>query len=140
MTALDRLPPAAAIAIAVLVVAGATLALLGSLGLVRMKSFYQRLHAPPLAASGGVILIALASMLLFSLLEGRAILHEAVIVLFMLVVTPVSMAVLGRAALRRDRDRKLGHDEAVPPRGNAAPDGTARDAPGTEAAPDRNPD
>ena len=98
MTALDRLPPAAAIAIALMVVAGASLALLGSLGLVRMKSFYQRLHAPPLAASGGVVLIALASMLLFSLLERRAILHEVVIVLFMLVVTPVSMAMLGRAA------------------------------------------
>ena len=28
---------------------------------------------------------------------------------------PVTLMLLGRAALRRDRDAKLGHDEKVPP-------------------------
>ena len=42
MRHLEQLPPAAAIIIAILVVLGSTLALLGSLGLVRLKSFYQR--------------------------------------------------------------------------------------------------
>lgn len=116
MRHLDQLPPAVAIIIAILVICGATLALLGSLGLLRLKSFYQRLHAPTLAYSYGTFLIVIGSMAMFSLLESRPVVHELVIGVFMLITTPVTLLMLGRAALRRDRDAKLGHDEVVPPR------------------------
>jgi len=116
MSHLNDLPPVAALLIAIFVVIGSSLALLGSLGLVRLKSFYQRLHAPTLAYSYGTLLIVLGSMAMFSLLEKRPVLHEIVIGIFMLITTPISLLMLGRAALRRDRDSKLGHDEVVPPR------------------------
>lgn len=112
----EQLPPLAAIIIAVFVICGATLSLLGSLGLVRLKSFYQRLHAPTLSYSYGTLLIVLASMAMFSLIEARPVLHELVIGCFMLITPPITLLMLGRAALRRDRDAKLGHDENVPPR------------------------
>lgn len=112
----EQLPPVAAIIIAVFVVLGSTLALLGSLGLIRLKSFYQRLHSPTLAYSYGTLLIVVGSMAMFSLIENRPVLHELVIGIFMLLTPTVTLLMLGRAALRRDRDTKLGHDELVPPR------------------------
>ena len=116
MRHLELLPPWAAIAIAFLVVTGASLTVLGGLGLVRLKSFYQRLHAPTLGYSYGTLLIVLASMLMFTLLESRLVVHELMIGIFIMATTPITLLMLGRAALRRDRDAKLGHDEAVPPR------------------------
>ncbi|SMO49387.1 monovalent cation/H(+) antiporter subunit G [Paracoccus laeviglucosivorans] len=116
MRHLEQLPPVAAIIIALFVVLGSTLALLGSIGLFRLKSFYQRLHAPTMAYSYGTLLIVVGSMAMFSLIEKRPVLHELVIGIFMLITPPVTLLMLGRAALRRDRDTKLGHDELVPPR------------------------
>ncbi|QAR27594.1 cation:proton antiporter [Paracoccus denitrificans] len=118
---LEQLPPWAALIVALFVVIGATLTLLGGVGLVRLKSFYQRLHAPTLGYSYGTLLIILASMLMFSLLEGRAVVHELMIGIFIMITTPITLLMLGRAALRRDRDRKLGHDEVVPPRNRTEP-------------------
>lgn len=147
MRHLEQLPPWAAILIALLVVTGASLTLLGGLGVVRLKSFYQRLHAQTLGYSGGTLLIIIASMLMFSLLEGRAVVHEMVIAIFILITTPITLLMLGRAALRRDRDARLGHDEIVPPRtrslpGESPPDKDSQTASATapapaEAAPDR---
>lgn len=116
MTHLQQLPPVAAVLIAIFVVLGSSLALLGSLGLVRLKSFYQRLHAPTLAYSYGTLLIILGSMAMFSLIEERPVVHEIIIGIFMMITTPITLLMLGRASLRRDRDAKLGHDEVVPPR------------------------
>lgn len=116
MTHLSQLPPIAAVLIAIFVVLGSSLALLGSLGLVRLKSFYQRLHAPTLAYSYGTLLIVLGSMAMFSLIDERPVVHEIVIGIFMMITTPITLLMLGRASLRRDRDAKLGHDEVVPPR------------------------
>ncbi|MTH35115.1 cation:proton antiporter [Paracoccus limosus] len=119
MTHLHQLPPVAAVLIAIFVVLGSSLALLGSLGLVRLKSFYQRLHAPTLAYSYGTLLIILGSMAMFSLIEERPVVHEIIIGVFMMITTPITLLMLGRASLRRDRDAKLGHDERVPPRTRA---------------------
>lgn len=97
------LPPGAALAVAVLLILGAAVALVGSIGLVRMRSFYERVHPPTLGSSLGVALIALASMICFSVLRGRPSVHEVLIVLFVTLTTPVTFMLLGRAALYRDR-------------------------------------
>ena len=97
------LPPWAALIVALLVVAGAIFALIGSLGLVRMKSFYERVHPPTMGSSLGVALIALASIICFSVLRARPSVHEVLIVIFVTLTTPVTFMLLGRAALYRDR-------------------------------------
>ncbi|AGT08665.1 monovalent cation/H(+) antiporter subunit G [Paracoccus aminophilus] len=104
---IETLPGWAAILIAVLLIIGASLTLLGNIGLIRFRSFYERLHAPTLGASWGTASIILSSMLMFSVLNGRLIIHEIIIGIFLLVTTPVTMMLLGRAALRRDRSRGL---------------------------------
>ncbi len=103
MTHLDSVPLWAAIPAALLIVLGSGLTLLGTIGLVRLNSFYDRLHAPTLGTSWGTLGIALASVILFSTLEQRPVIHELLIGLFVMLTTPVTLMLLGRAALHRDR-------------------------------------
>jgi multicomponent K+:H+ antiporter subunit G len=107
-----ELPAWAALAVAILLVAGAGLALVGAIGLLRLRSFYERLHAPTLGTTLGIGCILAASMLFFSLVQGRFILHEILIAALMVVTTPVTLMLLARAALYRDRTEG---GEAVPP-------------------------
>ena len=113
MTALESMPLWLALPVAALLVVGSTLAFLGALGLVRLRSFYERIHAPTLGTSWGAAAILLASLLSYSWLQDRVILHEIVIGLFVMVTISVTLMVLGAAALKRDREE--GNPE-VPPR------------------------
>ena len=56
----------AQIVIALLVLAGAALALLGSIGLLRLPTFFERVHAPAINATGACWCIQIACMLFFS--------------------------------------------------------------------------
>ena len=87
----------------ILIVLGALLALSGSLGLLRLKSFYERVHPPTMGTTLGTGLILIGSMLHFSVLEGRPVLHEILIGALMTVTTPVTYMLLVRTALHRDR-------------------------------------
>ena len=86
----------------VLVVLGAALALGGSLGLLRLKTFYERVHPPTMGTTLGTGLILIGSMLHFSALEARPVLHEILIGALMTFTTPVTYMLLVRAALHRD--------------------------------------
>jgi multicomponent K+:H+ antiporter subunit G len=97
------LHPLLALLVALLVVLGAALALIGSVGLLRLKTFYERIHPPTMGTTLGLGLTLIASMLLFSALESRPVLHEIVIAVFVVVTTPVTFMLLVRAALHRDR-------------------------------------
>ena len=103
MTALEGLPPWLMLLVAALLVLGSTLTLLGAFGLLHLKSFYERLHAPTLGTSWGTAAILLASLLSWSWLQDRVFVHELVIGICVMVTTPVTLMLLGRAALHRDR-------------------------------------
>jgi multicomponent K+:H+ antiporter subunit G len=98
------LPAWASFAVAFLVLLGGGLALIGSIGLLRLENFYQRVHPPTMGATLGTGFILMASMILFTVLEARPVVHEVWIGLFMTVTTPVTYMLLMRAALHRDRD------------------------------------
>ncbi len=103
MSHLTDLPLWAAIPVCLLLLSGSMITLIGSIGLIRLKNFYKRLHAPTLGASAGVILICLASMLCFAVLQSRWIFHEVLIIVFIILTTPVTLMLLGQSALYRDR-------------------------------------
>jgi multicomponent K+:H+ antiporter subunit G len=103
VTQAPDLPAWAAIIVALMVLAGAAITLIGSLGLLRLETFYQRVHAPTLGTTLGTFLIILGSMTCFSVLELRPVVHEMLIMLFVTLTTPVTLMLLGRAALYRDR-------------------------------------
>lgn len=104
MNHLEALPPWAAIVVAVLLVAGALLAFIGSLGLLRLQNFYQRVHAPTLGTTLGTFLVLTASITCYSVLNQRPIFHEILIGVFLTATTPITLMLLVRAALYRDRE------------------------------------
>ena len=109
--ALAALPPAVALIVAGLVLLGAGVTLIGTLGLLRFGDFYDRLHAPSLGTGWGTAAVLIAVIAVFSVLEGRLVLAPLVIGCLVMVTTPATMLVIGRAALQRDR----AEGRAVPP-------------------------
>ena len=96
------LPAWAVVATSVLVLIGAGLTFIGTLGLLRFRTFYQRVHAPTLGSTLGTGFVLFASMLCFSVLGSRVVMHEILIAIFMTVTTPVTLVLLVRSALSRD--------------------------------------
>jgi multicomponent K+:H+ antiporter subunit G len=106
MNGVEEVPAWAAVLTAAFLLIGAALSLIGSLGLLRLRSFYERVHAPTLGTTLGTGFVALASIVYFSVLQGRLVLHEFLIVAFVIVTTPVTLTILVRAALFRDTSEK----------------------------------
>lgn len=97
------MPEWAAILVSVLVLAGAIVTLIGTIGLARFADFYQRIHAPTLGTSLGGALVLLGSAIYSSVALGYPVGHEALVFAFILVTTPVTLMLLARAAYYRDR-------------------------------------
>ena len=100
---MGTLPSAVAVLVALLVVLGAALALIGSFGLLRLPTFYQRVHPPTMGTTLGVGFTLVAWIMLFSAIESRSALQPIVIAVFAIVTTPVTYMLLVRAAVHRDR-------------------------------------
>jgi multicomponent K+:H+ antiporter subunit G len=97
--------------VAALLLASGVLVLVAAIGLVRLPDFFQRMHAPAIAYTLAAWSVALASIVQFSVLEGRASLHVWLIVILLAITAPVTTLLLARAALFR---RRLA-DDAPPP-------------------------
>lgn len=67
-------------------------------GLISLKSFYDRVHAPTLGATLGGFLIVVGSIALPLAVEGRLVLRDLLIVVFITLTTPVTFILLARAA------------------------------------------
>ncbi|TDT37069.1 multisubunit potassium/proton antiporter PhaG subunit [Halospina denitrificans] len=87
--------------VAALILAGALVATIGSLGLARMPDFYMRLHGPTKASTLGVGATLVGSMLWFSTAQGSVSVQEILITVFLFATAPVSAHMMGRAALHR---------------------------------------
>ena len=103
MSNFTALSPLLAALVGLLAMLGATFALIGSFGLLRLPTFYERVHPPTMGTTAGAGLTIAASMLLFSALESRPVWHEIAIAAFTLVTTPVTYLLLVRAAMHRDK-------------------------------------
>jgi multicomponent K+:H+ antiporter subunit G len=90
---------------ALLVVVGALAALIGSFGVLRLKSFFQRVHAPTLGATLGSWGFTLATAVQISFERGQPYLHALLITVFIALTAPVTTVFLMRAALFRARIR-----------------------------------
>ncbi len=99
-----NLPLWASILVSALLLTGASLALIGSFGLLRLNSFYARVHAPTLGATFGAFLVLAGSITYFSVSQSRPVFHELLIGLFLSLTTPITLMLLVRAALYRDRE------------------------------------
>ncbi len=103
MTGAAALPLWLEIVVAALVLLGAGMALLGATGLLRLPTFFERLHAPSIAATMGCWCIMHATVVYFSVADGSLALHALLIAGFVAVTVPVTSIFLMRAALFRAR-------------------------------------
>ncbi|MEN5090484.1 Na+/H+ antiporter subunit G [Pseudomonas protegens] len=103
MNSLEQLPLWVEILVAVLLVISSVFALIGALGILRMKSYFQRMHPSALASTMGSWTVALASILYFSALKSGPVLHAWLIPILLSITVPVTTLLLARAALFRKR-------------------------------------
>ncbi|MEF9947698.1 MAG: monovalent cation/H(+) antiporter subunit G [Comamonas sp.] len=97
------LPLWAQILVAALVFSGALIALMGSLGLLRLESYFERVHAPSIIATMGCWLIMHATWIYFSVSGQGFVMHSVLIAIFIAVTVPITTIFLMRAALFRGR-------------------------------------
>lgn len=100
----DMIPAWAAIPAAILLILGGLCAVIGSLGLARLRSFYQRMHGPSMGSTLGLGCVLLASMLLSSVVRGYPVVHEILITLFVITTAPITAMLLMGAAVRRPKN------------------------------------
>jgi multicomponent K+:H+ antiporter subunit G len=91
---------------AALVIIGALAALIGSFGLLRFRSFFQRVHTPTLGATVGTWGFTAATMSQASFAANQPYLHVLLIALLIAMTAPVTTVFLMRAALFRARARR----------------------------------
>lgn len=103
MNSLEQLPLWVEVLVALLLVISSVFALIGALGILRMKNYFQRMHPPALASTMGSWAVALASILYFSALKSGPVLHAWLIPVLMSITVPVTTLLLARAALFRKR-------------------------------------
>ena len=97
------LSPWVAVPAAVLLICGGLLTVIGSLGLLRLKSFYARMHSPTMGATLGTGCVLVASMLVSSAVMQRLVVHELLIAAFITMTAPVTAILLMRAARSRSK-------------------------------------
>lgn len=103
MTDTTELPFWLELTTAALLICGSVFALIGAIGLVRLKDFFQRMHPPALASTIGAWCVALASILYFSALKQGPVLHAWLIPVLLSITVPVTTLLLARTALFRKR-------------------------------------
>jgi len=102
---LETLPAWAAIPAALLLILGGLCTAIGSLGLARLGSFFQRMHGPSMGTTLGTGCVLLASILVSTALANRPVVHEILITVFIVITAPMTAMLLMRAAVHRSQAR-----------------------------------
>ncbi|WP_019219286.1 monovalent cation/H(+) antiporter subunit G [Bartonella florencae] len=90
-----------AIAVTVFLILGSGLTLIGMIGLVRLPTFYKRLHMLSLSTSWGAGSILIASFLYSTFVDHHFVFHEFLLVIFLLATIPVASMLVSQAAAYR---------------------------------------
>lgn len=113
MNGIADLPAWAALIVALLLFVGASIILIGALGLLRLRTFYQRIHGPAITITLGAGCVLIASMVYFTVAQARLVVHEVIIAAFLLMTAPVVSMLIMRAAVYRDLRARKGESGAT---------------------------
>ncbi len=102
MSPVETLPAWAAVPVSLLLLLGGFIILTGAIGLLRLPVFYQRIHGPAITVTLGAGCVLIASMITFTVLQSRVVIHELLISVFILLTAPVVSMLIMRAAVYRD--------------------------------------
>lgn len=95
------------IAAAILIVLSGIITFTGTLGLVRLRHFYSRMHAPTLGNTLGVFCMLVAMILIFSFIHQKLLIHPLIITALLVITSPVTAILLMRAGIKRERHEPL---------------------------------
>lgn len=111
---LETLPIWISLPVTLLLLLGSAIILIGALGLLRLPHFFQRIHGPAITITLGTGSILIASMIYFSTLQSRLVIHEVLITAFVMLTAPVVAMLIMRTAVYRDlRARNRGQDDSA---------------------------
>ena len=99
--------------ISLFILAGASFALLGALGLARMPDFFMRVHLPTAGTTLGVGCTLIASVMYFSWQTQSLSIHEFLISMFLFITAPVSSHMMAKVALHHNV-RYVSHTKGRP--------------------------
>ena len=89
--------------VSLLLVFSGLLVLTGAIGILKLKDFFQRMHPAALASTLGTWSACAASMVFFSALQDRPVVHAWLIPILLAITVPITTLLLARAALFRKR-------------------------------------
>ncbi|MES2843253.1 MAG: Na+/H+ antiporter subunit G [Pseudomonadota bacterium] len=101
--------------VALLLVLSGVFALAAAVGVLRFKTFFQRMHPPALAFTFAAWCVTLASIVYFSAQDDRLALRSWLIIIFLALTVPVTTILLARTELFRRRTSTGGSGEIPPP-------------------------
>lgn len=108
----DPLPLWVEVLVATLLVLSGLFVVIAAAGFLWLRDFFQRMHPPALAYTFGSWCVTLASILYFSVQDGRLQLHPWLIIILLSITVPVTTLLLARVALFR---RRQDGDQTTPP-------------------------
>ncbi|WP_297395688.1 Na+/H+ antiporter subunit G [Hydrogenophaga sp.] len=111
----------AEIPVALLLILSGIFTLTAAIGVVRFKTFFQRMHPPALAFSFSAWCVTLASIVYFSAQDERLSLHAWLIIIFLSLTVPVTTILLARTELFRRRIGNPGEGEIPPSLSHVVP-------------------
>ena len=88
--------------ISVLIILSGLITLIGTFGLVKLKHFYSRMHAPTLGNTLGVFCLLVACLLVASFSQKQLLIYPLIISVLLIVTSPVTAILLMRAAIKRE--------------------------------------
>lgn len=94
--------------VALLLVAGGLLTLVGSLGLLRLRDFQARMHGASMGGTLGLGCVIVASVVAATAVAGRFMPHALLLTGFVVMTAPATAMLLMRASLYRARSRSGG--------------------------------
>jgi len=87
----------------ILLVLGGAISLIGALGLVRLRDFFQRMHPVALCSTLGCWCVSAAAVVVSTAEAGRPVVQAWLIPILLSITVPVTTVLLARAALFRRR-------------------------------------
>lgn len=103
---MNELPLWLDLLLAAMIVASMFFALVGAIGLCKLRDFMMRLHGPTKASTLGVGGALLASMGYFAWAGGPPVAHELMVTLFVFLTAPIAAHAMAKAAMRLDPSAK----------------------------------
>lgn len=87
---------------AALIVLSGIITFTGTLGLLRLRHFYSRMHAPTLGNTLGVFCMLIAVALVMSISHKQILVHPLIITALLIITSPVTAILLMRAGIKRE--------------------------------------